>query len=45
MEQLEREQYKQAQPLQQYGVHEFTGPHRPLEMRTSKVCNLRHLLS
>jgi len=45
MEEVERERYKhQPQPAavqqqqQQHGVHEFTGPHRPLEMRMSKVC-------
>jgi len=37
MEEVEREQYKPASLQQQHGVHEFSGPHRPLEMRPSKV--------
>jgi len=44
MEEVERERYKSApvpqwqqQQQQQNGVHEFSGPHRPLEMRMSKV--------
>jgi len=44
MDEVERERYKQL-PVQQWqlhqqqqnGVHEFTGAHRPVEMRMSKV--------
>ena len=55
MEEVDRERYKQApasqwqpqqQQQQQHGVqHEFSGPHRPLEMRMSKVCAAHHFQS